>query len=559
VPGEPWRVLVPLAVAQLAAVAALALSVRHNGWLFYQGGDETFFYTDSWVLSGGHVPESEIGYGWPYLLSPIARMIGPSFLAALPILVLLQVALLTPIALYAVYAIGARVAGRLVGYVAAAVWVAAPFAAIPLWQNGYHDRYVENFLPQAFGLTGLGDFPSMVCLLVAGALCLRVLDSGLREDAVLAGLLAGFAIAIKPANAVFLAGPLAAFAAARRGRAALAFGVSLLPALAALALWKYRGLGHLPVLTPAPKAGAATLAAHGDSTAPGLVVGRYVHVDWSQLSANYRDLREFLWGFPALLALPFAGLAAAGAWRAWSKGLLLAGWLAAFVLVKGSAHAASVASGGFLRLIMPGFPPFLILAALIVLLVPRLGPRLWRAPLAPLRAGHPRRPIAVVATVSAVVPILLFAAMSPLHAHRTVKYFPNHVMVPVDEGFALGVQRSGTGDVLAWRAPPVAGVRVFYRVLRSRPVATAPDPTLPPGRDGIRCLDRGSRSRAGAADCRLEMAVVGVTRGTRFVDHAGPGPWVYRLGLTANWRDDPALGDVMLVSRAARPQASSLR
>jgi hypothetical protein len=76
----------------------------------------------------------------------------------------------------------------------------------------------------------------------------------------------------------------------------------------------------------------------------------------------------------------------------------------------------------------------------------------------------------------------------------------------------------------------------------------APDPTLPPGRAGIRCL-RAREGYAGASDCRLEMAVLGVTTSTRFVDKPPPGRWVYRIGVSANWRDDPTDGDVMWLSR----------
>src|SRR5947209_365224 len=159
--GEPWSVLVPLALAQWAAVAVFALIVRHNGWLFFQGGDETFYYTDSWVISHAHIPESEIGFAWSYLLSALALIIGPNYLRALPVLIVLQTVVLLPLALYCVYAIATRVGDRLLGYAAAALWVAGPFVVIPLFVERYHGRYVENFLPQAFGLTGLADFPSL--------------------------------------------------------------------------------------------------------------------------------------------------------------------------------------------------------------------------------------------------------------------------------------------------------------------------------------------------------------------------------------------------------------
>jgi hypothetical protein len=80
----------------------------------------------------------------------------------------------------------------------------------------------------------------------------------------------------------------------------------------------------------------------------------------------------------------------------------------------------------------------------------------------------------------------------------------------------------------------------------------ASDPALPPERDGIRCLDPSPDDYAGAADCRLEMSRVGETRSNRFTDRPPGGPWVYRVGLAANWRDDPEAGDVLLISDAGR-------
>src|SRR5919197_4583772 len=374
---EPWVVLAPIVVAQWIGLVIFAAVVRHNGWLFYQGGDQTVFYTDAWSLGHGHIPEAEIGYGWSFVLSPVAAIFGSNILSALPLIVLFQTIVLLPVAICCVYGIAARVGGRLLGYLAAALWVFAPFLSIPLWDQRYHAKYVEQFLPQAFGMTGLGDFPSMVCVLVAAYFCVRALDTHDLLDAALGGLAAGFAIGIKPANALFLAGPFLAFAAARRVRQGGAFGLALLPPLVALVLWKYKGLGHLPFLTPAPKALAVGAGGFGAGDLPlGLVVSRYFHFDWYRMHQNSLELREFFWSTRLLQWLPLAGFLAA-ARRSWPKALLLGGWLGAFVLVKGSSDQASIESGILLRLFLPGFPPILILAALIPLLVPTVGPRLW--------------------------------------------------------------------------------------------------------------------------------------------------------------------------------------
>ena len=61
---------------------------------------------------------------------------------------------------------------------------------------------------------------------------------------VAAGLAAGYSIAIKPSNSIFLVAPLLLFLVEKR-RALLTFAAGLAPALLTLAIWKYRGLGEL--------------------------------------------------------------------------------------------------------------------------------------------------------------------------------------------------------------------------------------------------------------------------------------------------------------------------
>jgi hypothetical protein len=261
---------------------------------------------------------------------------------------------------------------------------------------------------------------------------------------------------------------------------------------------------------------------------------------------NYLELREFFWSTRLLEWLPLAGFLAA-ARRSWPKALLLGGWLAAFVLVKGSSDQASVESGILLRLFLPGFPPVLLLAALIPLLVPTVGPRLHeRFPVREVRLPR-RRELAIAAGfVFGLLPILLFAAFRPLHGTHEVKYFDEHVIVPVDSGFTADVGRGGGGELVTWKPPSSGAAHVFYRVYRARPVVPAPDPTLPPGRDGIRCTPT-----SGASDCRLEMQLLGTTRATSFVDKPPAGPWTYRIALTANWLNDQSGGDVLLLSAPA--------
>jgi len=545
----PWPALALLVIAQWAALAAFVDSVRHNGWLFYQGGDETFFYTSSWALAGGHIPEAAIGYAWSYLLTPISVVAGANFLAALPAIVLLQVVFFMPVALVCVYAITARICGRGWGYVAAALWVAAPYAAIPLWDSSYHTKYVEDLLPQAFGLTGLGDYPSMVCVLVAALFCVRALDDAGPFDAVFAGLAAGFAIGIKPSNAIFLASPLLAFAAARHGRNLARFALALSPSLITLALWKYRGLGHLPLLTPTPHAMA--LGAGGSDVTPvaSVQLHRYLNLDFSRLRDNYYALRGLLSALVVWQALPVLGFAGAMR-RSIPKALLLASWAAAFILVKGTSDEASIDGGTLLRLFMPGFPPLLIMAALapVVAIEPKRGGTTTSA----RTPRAPRRALAAVVLFFAALPFALVAALPPLRAPTAVKYFDENVFSPVIDLSVRAASRSGT-QIVTWKPPASMHATAFYRVFRAPMVAAAPDPTLPPGRNGIRCLDRSLHGYAGAADCRLEMTVLGTTAATSFRDRPPRGRWVYRVGVVANWLSSPTLGDVMVLSERSRP------
>jgi len=107
---EPWVVLVPLVAAQWVALAIFAAVVRHNGWLFYQGGDETFLYSSGWIVGHGHLPDTAVGFLWPIVTAPIALLAGPNFLSGLPVLILLQVLVLLPLGLLAIYGCGVRIA-----------------------------------------------------------------------------------------------------------------------------------------------------------------------------------------------------------------------------------------------------------------------------------------------------------------------------------------------------------------------------------------------------------------------------------------------------------------
>ena len=109
---EPWRLLVPLLVVHWLALVVFTTRVNHNGWLFYQGGDQIWYWTTSWLLGHGSITVPIVSHGWPMLLVPFAWIGGPGFLGGLPGPLLLQALVVAPIALWCVYELGARIGGR---------------------------------------------------------------------------------------------------------------------------------------------------------------------------------------------------------------------------------------------------------------------------------------------------------------------------------------------------------------------------------------------------------------------------------------------------------------
>ncbi|MFN2627211.1 MAG: hypothetical protein ABR569_01085 [Gaiellaceae bacterium] len=541
---RPLSVLGLLAVVQWLALLALIVSIHHNGWLFYQGGDETFYYTTGWGIAGGHLPPTSIGYGWSLLLAPIALFAGPSYLAALPGIVLLQVLVLLPLGLWFAYGLGERLAGRWLGYTVAVGWVVAPYLVIPGFVQRFHAQWVEQFLPQALGLTGLADFVSMVVVTGAVWLFLRALDSRAPGDALLAGLITGLAIGIKPANVLFVAGPGLALLATRRWRTGLLYGVAIAPAALTLAVWKERGLGHLPLLavTVVHVAGAATAAPLVATGAAGL------HAHWTQLGNNLAQLREFFWSMRLIEWLPFAGFVAL-ARVSWPKALVVGGWLAAFILVKGTSSGANVQDATFFRLLMPAWPAYLVLVASLPLLVPDVARAVRGRVLPAIRPIATRGiPLVAAAALLGFVPLVAVAALPTLQNRSIVSEFTNNVVVPAGVDFHLRARATPKGVELTWRRPAGARGAVFYR-LYSEQARYIWDRTLTPVEHGIACL----KNVGGARRCRVLMNVLGTTEGTTYLDRGRSRVFDYRVGLAANWLKDPSRGDVLMLSRQANP------
>jgi len=534
-----------IVLVQIAATAALFLSINHNGWLTYQGGDQIWLVTSGWLLGGGTVGYALTSHGWPLLLAPLTWVTGSSSVELLPLTTILQVGVLGPLATLAVYDIGARLAGRLAGLWCACAFVAAPFAAIPYFVQRYHDSWVDQFLPQALGLTQQADFPSVVAVLWSVALTVRALQAAAHREAILAGTIAGVALAIKPSNALFLGGPALGFLLARRfGHAAL-FAVALVPSLLALTFWKAKGLGEVPLFT----LGELRLAAGAGDPVVGALTSwfdRTVNLDFDTWKQNMSNLREFTWSARIVQWLPLAG-ALAVARRSLPAAGLLMGWLLGYVVVKGAADVATVESGSYWRLVMPALPAFVLLAAAIPLLVPTLGRRVGER-LAPLPGGRPgtRATIAVVA-VTAIVPLVAIGVSPAMRAELNPAPPPGFVAslvvvddigVPADSDLvSLDVRRMGSSNVLTWK-DKTTRARTFYRVYRASPSASFPD---------MVCEPRGPER------CELRSETLVTTRERRFVDPQPPADAVYRIGIAANWLDDVTQGDVFALSQPVAP------
>jgi hypothetical protein len=530
---HPRAVLGTLAGVQIAAIAMLALSIDHNGWVFFHNGDQIWLTSQAWLLAGLELPPTELGYLWSVVLAPIMLVTGPTYVQAIPPVIFLNVLVLGPIAILCVYGIASRIGGRLLGYWAAFLWVVAPFASIPLWVDRYQERWTEHFLPQALGLTTLSDYPSMVLVLAAAYFVLRSLEPGRLTDAALAGLLLGAAAGMKPPNLLIGAGAVLAYPIARRWREGVVFGAAIVPSLLVLAFWKYRGLGEIPALSMEQvrvAAGAGVVAVN---------VRDYLELDVEHWRNQMDHLREFFWSPRLAQWAPIAGLLAVLRVRRWPIAALLGGWLAAFLLVKGFSTRADIQANTFWRLLMPAWPAYLILLASVPLLVPTLARRLGDRLRAPVAGALRARWVVVASVATVLVPAAAFAASSPTDSPDRGVFqddVDNFILTAVDDGVELTATRTESGVELSWSHDLYRG-EVFYHVLRGYFVE--------PDRD----TDCERSDEANAYYCYLRSSPIGTTRETTFVDPAPPpGGQTYRIGIATNWLNDDQAGDIFAFS-----------
>ena len=523
---QPWSILVPLLAVQWLALIVFAVTVRHNGWLYYQGGDQTYYWTDAHLLSTGRCRSTAVGYAWSYLLTPIALISGANVLSGLPVVIVLNALVLVPIALLCVYGIATRIAGRFLGYWAAFLWMLIPYAAIPMFDQRYHQKYVELTLPQQFGLTVLGDFPSMVCLLVTAYLLVRALDSRDWRDTVLAGLAGSFAIGIKPSNALFFGAAVLCLLVARRWTQTGALLAAMIPGLLVLALWKQRGLGELPAFSslrrrhgrPAPRRRGLPL---GSLTSP----FQLPRPELGPPAPEHGRRPRVLLGGPPARVRPVAGVLAIGR-RSWPKAVLIFGWFATFLLIKGTDDKANVEDASFFRLLMPSFPAFLLLLASIPLLVPTFG-LTKRACSSPRRRWRPGRRLRGGATVAVALPLIVIAGTRAQSA-EAVTDPREDVYVPVRD-IHLKVQGSGRHRRIAWDVPYSGPTGVYYTLFAR---VVAPDPTSGNGqrRPSRHRLPRPAERRLARVPA-LHEAPDQPAGGTTYVDRLKRGRWTYRVGV----------------------------
>jgi hypothetical protein len=517
---------------QIAATIALGLTVEHNGWVWFQGGDQIVNTTTGWLAGQRILPPTEISYVWPLVQTPLTWITGPTFLQAMPPIVVLQMLVLGPIALCCVYGIASHIGGRLLGYWAALLWVAAPFAVIPLFVDRYHEKWTEQFLPQALGLTAMPDFPSMVLVLVAALLVVRTLTLPRWTDALLAGLVAGTAGGLKPPNYLFVVGAVLAYLVARQWRAGALFLVALAPSILVVAFWKDRGLGYIPALSLEEARLATGIDLHRQ-------VDRYIELDWDHWLQQMDQLREFFWSARLAQWAPLAGLLAVVRVHRTPIAALLAGWLGAFILVKGFSDRADIQANTFWRLLMPAWPAYLLLFASIPLLVPRLAAHLGRRLETPAHSRIAPRWVVVAVVVTLLVPALATAASSQLQPPSPPALVQDlgssTILTPIDTGITLEVTPEGTGNALRWTVDGSWRANVFYRVYRTDGTA---DDTL--------CVTAANV----AWNCYLKGQPIGTTRDLTFVDPSPPRRATYRVGVGTNWADDPEQGDVFALSPA---------
>jgi hypothetical protein len=229
----PLVVLGALAFIQWGALAAVALRVTHDGWVYDTGS-------------------------------------GPSagVVSALPAIVVAQTLVLLPLALWLVYAVADRLAGRVFAAWAAAVWVVMPYAGFAYSNRGFRHAYADQVLTHLLGLTADPAFPAMLAFLAAGFLSLRAMQTRAALDVAAAVVCGAAGAAFAPRAALVAVAPVAALAAGRRWTHAAWASAGLATSLLGVGLAVATGLRH-------------SAFAHFGFNAPGAALGSLSENFWS--------------------------------------------------------------------------------------------------------------------------------------------------------------------------------------------------------------------------------------------------------------------------------------
>ncbi|HWE82562.1 MAG TPA: hypothetical protein VG265_13010 [Gaiellaceae bacterium] len=531
----PWAVLAALVVANWVVLLEIARIASHDGWLYFQGGDATWYYTSAWLIAHGHLPFASIGYGYSVLIAPIAYFAGPNMLDGLPAIVVFDLAVLAPIALLCVYGIARMIGGRAFGYFAALAWAVFPVAIIHYFLPDYHANYVDVTLPPALGLTARGDFPSLVFLLVAAYFGMRGMYSGVRLDFLGSGLALGFAIAVKPSNALFVPAIVVALPLARRFEGLLLVGAGLVPSLVGLAFWKYYGIGYLPVFRSTAGAYPPGTMAAAPMVGLNFDPGHYLPIHWDRISNSLDGFREYTVSRRLVEWVAVGGLVGL-ARRSVPAAALIGLWLASFFVVKSSSPLVKFSWGSYLTHLIPAFPAYFVLAISIPFLIPVLGRRkIVPAILPGMRPGRPLRLGVYALAAVAVASALVVAVLPPVASPTAVDFFGQYLYLPLD-GFAVSSSVSGGAVTLEWSSQRPSAERVSYAIFRDRPGA-------------VSCARR--RKHASTLCVYYPNNQVGSVQGdkTSWVDHPPPGRWVYRVVLSASPGRQQFSNDYILASR----------
>jgi hypothetical protein len=525
-----------LVALQVAQAFWFAFSTPHNGWIWYSGGDATSYWTEQWAVGHLQIPQAVVGYGLPVYYAWVPLVAGPSLLTGAAVIVLFQMIVLVPLALVLFWGVADRLFGRVYAWFAAALWVLGPALLLLGFVQKYHWVFDQLFLvPHWFGLTNMGDLPSLVAVLGCVLLTLRAVDLGSSTDAVLAGLVGGLALGIKPSNGFFVPAIAFLLLGSRRLRLTAIVAASAVPAVLTLTLWKVKGLGNLPLTsayTQMHLAAGSTVVASSTS--------RYLPLDWHHFSEELRNLHEVFWSVRFLEFLIVAG--AFGLIRKSSlRGLFVLVWFVSYGVVKAASSGADFPSATYYRLAEPGLPAFILLVVGVAFCVPAWGRRRAEPATRPVEAPIQWRRVAPAAILLGAVPLLLVGILqnpSKMHIARDENVVQE---APLSGDLHPAAHHAADGSTtISWRAADTGSSRPWYAIYYA------------PTKNSIVSNDNGcSRPDHGANECFLNTALrLGYTQSTTFTDRAPtPGRW-YRVAVLTGYQKSVPGGDLMLVSNA---------